>query len=75
MGTDNVTGLERNKRTIFDEIVMNYDKIREGYPGKLYEDVIRYPEPGKGLRHGGYHKVDYVIQLYMGKKNRRLLII
>jgi hypothetical protein len=28
MGTDNRTGWERNKRTIFNEIVINYDKIR-----------------------------------------------
>ena len=50
MGTDSVTGWERNKRTIFDEIVINYDKIRGRYPGKLYEDVIRYSEPEKGKK-------------------------
>jgi ubiquinone/menaquinone biosynthesis C-methylase UbiE len=41
---------ERNKRMLFDEIVMNYDKIRCGYPGKLFEDVIRYSEPEKGKK-------------------------
>jgi ubiquinone/menaquinone biosynthesis C-methylase UbiE len=47
MDTDNGTGWERNKRTIFDEIVMNYDKVRWGYPDKLFEDVIRYSGPKK----------------------------
>jgi ubiquinone/menaquinone biosynthesis C-methylase UbiE len=50
MGTDNGTGWERNKRTIFDEIVMNYDKVRWGYPDQLYEDVIRYSRPTKGKK-------------------------
>jgi SAM-dependent methyltransferase len=50
MGKDSVTGWERNNRTIFDEMVMNYDKIRGSYPGKLYEDVIRYSEQEKGKK-------------------------
>lgn len=50
MGTDHGTGWERNKRTHFDEIVMNYDKVRWGYPVKLFEDVIRYSGPEKGNR-------------------------
>jgi ubiquinone/menaquinone biosynthesis C-methylase UbiE len=50
MGTDNGTGWERNKRTIFDEIVMNYDKVRWGYPNKLFADIIRYSEPEKGKK-------------------------
>jgi ubiquinone/menaquinone biosynthesis C-methylase UbiE len=48
MGTDNGTGWERNKRTLFDEIVLNYDKVRWEYPDKLFEDVIRYSRPYKG---------------------------
>jgi hypothetical protein len=40
MSTNNGTGWERNKRTLFDEIVMNYDKVRWGYPDKLITDVI-----------------------------------
>lgn len=50
MRTDNGTGWERNKRTHFDEIVMNYDKIRWSYPDKLFADVIRYSGPEKGKK-------------------------
>jgi ubiquinone/menaquinone biosynthesis C-methylase UbiE len=50
MGTDTGTGWERNKRTLFDEIVMNYDKIRWGYPDKLFADVIRYSGLDKGKK-------------------------
>lgn len=50
MGTDNGTGWERNNRTHFDEIVMNYDKVRWGYPDKLFADVIRYSGPEKGKK-------------------------
>ena len=50
MGTQNKTGWERNNRMIFDEIVMNYDKIRWGYPDELFADVIRYSGPGKGKK-------------------------
>jgi SAM-dependent methyltransferase len=47
---DNGTGWERNKRTLFDEIVMNYDKIRWEYPDKLFADIIRYARPDKGRK-------------------------
>jgi protein-L-isoaspartate O-methyltransferase len=50
MGTDNRTGWERNKRTIFNEIVINYDKIRWGYPDKLFADIIRYSRPDIGKK-------------------------
>jgi ubiquinone/menaquinone biosynthesis C-methylase UbiE len=50
MSTNNGTGWERNKRTLFDEIVMNYDKVRWGYPDKLITDVIRYSGPDKGKK-------------------------
>ncbi len=50
MGTDKGTGWERNKRTHFDEIVMNYDKVRWGYPDELFTDVLRYSGPEKGKR-------------------------
>ncbi len=50
MGTDNGTGWEHSKRMHFDEIVMNYDKVRWGYPGKLFADVIRYSGPEKGKK-------------------------
>lgn len=45
MGTYNGTGWERNKRIIFDEIVMKYEKIRWEYPGELIADIIRYTGP------------------------------
>jgi SAM-dependent methyltransferase len=47
-GTDKGTGWERNKRIYFDEIVINYDKVRWGYPGELFADIIRYSAPEKG---------------------------
>ena len=43
----NVTGWESEKRTHFDEIVENYDKIRPKYPDKLFEDAIAFAGPGK----------------------------
>lgn len=50
MNTDNGTGWERNKRTLFDEIVMKYDKVRWGYPDKLFKDVIQYSRMDKGKK-------------------------
>jgi ubiquinone/menaquinone biosynthesis C-methylase UbiE len=50
MGTDKGTGWERSSRTVFDEIVTNYDKIRWGYPDELYMDIIRYSESPKGKK-------------------------
>jgi SAM-dependent methyltransferase len=40
------TGWERDNRTHFDEIVVNYDKIRWDYPAKLFSDVIDFSGPG-----------------------------
>lgn len=40
--TDSKTGWERNNRTHFDEIVVNYDKARWDYPDELYADIIKY---------------------------------
>jgi len=42
-----VTGWEREKRTHFDEIVVNYDRIRPEYPGELFADMIDYIGPGR----------------------------
>ena len=42
------TGWERHKRTHFDEIVVNYDNIRPGYPPELIADVVRYAGRDKG---------------------------
>jgi len=50
MGLDNGMGWERNKRTLFDEIVVNYDKVRGGYPNKLFDDVIQYSGLEKGMK-------------------------
>ena len=50
MGMDNGTGWERNKRMHFDEIVMNYDMVRQGYPSKLFSDIFQYSGPGKGRK-------------------------
>lgn len=36
------TGWEREKRSHFDEIVADYDKIRPEYPDQLFEAVFRY---------------------------------
>lgn len=42
MGADMRTGWEREKRTHFDEIVENYDRIRPEFPGTLYADIFEY---------------------------------
>ena len=47
MGTDIGTGWERDNRTHFDEIVMNYDRVRWDYPDELFADAIRYSAQGK----------------------------
>lgn len=36
------TGWERENRTHFDEIVVNYDKARWYYPDELFTDIIKY---------------------------------
>lgn len=50
METKNLTGWEIEKRTHFDEIVENYDKVRPEYPGELFEDVVKFSGPGKGKK-------------------------
>lgn len=42
------TGWERNKRTHFNDIVVDYDKIRPEYPRELFEDVINYSNASNG---------------------------
>jgi hypothetical protein len=39
MGTDNQAGWDRDKMMIFDENVVDYDKVRWGYPDKLFADI------------------------------------
>ena len=36
------TGWERENRTLFDEIVINYDKVRWDYPAELFADIFEY---------------------------------
>ena len=48
MGTDAGTGWERENRTHFDEIVVNYDKVRWNYPDDLFTDAIQYSGQGRG---------------------------
>jgi ubiquinone/menaquinone biosynthesis C-methylase UbiE len=36
------TGWERNKRTHFNDIVEDYDKIRPEYPREIFEDVMKF---------------------------------
>lgn len=50
MGKNIGTGWERDKRMHFDEIVMNYDKVRWGYPSKLFADIIQYAGSEKGQK-------------------------
>ena len=38
------TGWERERRTHFDEIAINYDKVRWEYPPELFADIFRYNE-------------------------------
>lgn len=42
------TGWERENRTHFDEIVLNYDKVRPDYPTALFTDLLKYAGPGAG---------------------------
>jgi len=39
---DKKTGWERENRTHFDDIVVNYDKVRWDYPAELYADIFDY---------------------------------
>jgi ubiquinone/menaquinone biosynthesis C-methylase UbiE len=47
MEATNKTGWELNHRTHFDEIVINYDKIRPEYPCELFNDIFSYSGTGK----------------------------
>ena len=39
---DSKTGWERENRTHFDDIVVNYDKVRWDYPPEIYADILDY---------------------------------
>ena len=48
--TTDKTGWESERRVHFDEIVVNYDKIRPSYPQALFTDIFEYA--GKGnIKH------------------------
>jgi SAM-dependent methyltransferase len=50
MSNDNNIGWEREKRIHFDEIVLNYDKIRWNYPKELYDDIFKYVKSEKNKK-------------------------
>jgi SAM-dependent methyltransferase len=55
MSENIITGWEPERRTHFDEIVDNYDKIRPKYPNEMFEDIIKYSRlerSGKALEIG-----------------------
>ena len=43
---DSKTGWERENRTHFDDIVVNYDKVRWDYPSELYANILDYSHTG-----------------------------
>ena len=44
------TGWERDYRAHFDEIVVNYDRVRWDYPDELFVDAIRYSGQSTGRK-------------------------
>ena len=44
------TGWEQENRVHFDEIVINYDKVRWDYPQQMFEDIFEYSGLGKGKK-------------------------
>ena len=45
-----ITGWEIEKRTHFDEIVLNYDNIRPEYPEKIFDDIFKFNGSEKGKK-------------------------
>ena len=45
---NSLSGWERERRTHFDEIVLNYDKARWEYPLELYRDIFSYCRTNTG---------------------------
>ena len=50
MGECIKTGWEQENRVHFDEIVVNYDKVRWNYPQQIFEDIFEYSGLGKGKK-------------------------
>ena len=44
------TGWEQENKVHFDEIVVNYDKVRWDYPQQMFEDIFEYSGLGKGKK-------------------------
>jgi 16S rRNA A1518/A1519 N6-dimethyltransferase RsmA/KsgA/DIM1 with predicted DNA glycosylase/AP lyase activity len=44
------TGWERENRTRFDEIVVNYDKARWDYPQEMFADIFEYSGSREGMK-------------------------
>ena len=44
------TGWERENRTHFDEIVVNYDKVRWDYPQEMFDDIFKYSSLSNGKK-------------------------
>lgn len=65
----NGTGWERDKRNHFDDIVVNYDKIRPEYPNKLFEAVIEY------CRHGENKKAVEIEKKILKSLQKFILVI
>jgi len=50
MATCTKSGWEQENRGHFDEIVLNYDKVRWDYPQEMFEDIFEYSGLGKGKK-------------------------
>jgi ubiquinone/menaquinone biosynthesis C-methylase UbiE len=44
----NQTGMERNNRIVFDEIVTSYEAMRPDYPDNLFQDILEFADSEKG---------------------------
>jgi len=49
---ENRTGWERENRTHFDEIILEYDRVRPEYPTELFGDIFAYAQGNKALEIG-----------------------
>ena len=48
MGECTKTGWEKENKVHFDEIVVNYDKVRWDYPQQMFDDIFEYSGSGLG---------------------------
>jgi len=67
MAAEPGTGWEREKRKHFDEIVLNYDRIRPDYPEALFADVLQYAGCKDAERyHSGFGKGKRALEIGAG---------